>query len=343
MEFNIDKIIQENINKIVEEKGQDTYIQEINEDLWGYVEMKPEKIGLPITVFLDVNASYKYYNHPPCLYAANSYMSYDELIPIKLSTNPKILMMPQNLGVHRGDLFKIMNFISRNSKNLLELANEKIDYRVFHQRLRGLSEARQFLVEMPIINTAITGLPLDIWIDKGNHQEKCEHGARIKFKSSSEPNPYKWASITLPDMEIPKDHQIKVRQRDVNKVLEFVRLNHDNLMRLVNRDIDYDEFLAKMITFDKNGNPIYPNVGNDYIPYKDGDFGFTIVKNGLNKYNYINNETQEILLVDENNESLWLDVANPFKKYNNGIICAYVELNNQGYYLLTSGQLNKVN
>ena len=91
---------------------------------------------------------------------------------------------------------------------------------------------------MPIIYTAITGLPLAIWIDKGNHQDKCEHGARIKFQSTSEPNPNKWASITLPDMEIPKDHQIKVRQRDVNKVLEFVRLNHDNLMRLVNRDIN---------------------------------------------------------------------------------------------------------
>ena len=339
----IKKIITETIREVITENNQKNFEQEINEDLWGYVEMRPDKIGLPTTVFLDVNASYKHYNHPPCLYVANSYMTYDILIPIGISPNPKIYMMPSKMGIHRGDLFKIMNFISNNYKSLLELANEKIDYRIFHQRLRGLSEVRQLLVEMPIINTSITGLPLDIWVDKGNHQNKCEHGAKIKFKSSSEPNPYKWASITLPDMIIPKGHKIEVQQQDVNKVMEFVRLNYDNLMKLVNQEIDYEEFIVRMITFDRKGNVIYPNIGNTYMSYKDGIFGFTIIKNDLNKYNYVNNDTHEILLTDENSKPIWLELANTFKKYNNGTIYAYVELNNEGYYLTTSGQLNKIN
>lgn len=340
---NLKRIITETIHKVIKENKDKRFEREINEDLWGYVEMKSDKIGLPTTIFVDVNNSYKYYNHPPCLYVANSYMSYDDLIPIGISPNPKIYKMPKKLGIHRGDLFKIMNFISNNYKNLLELANEKIDYRIFHQRLRGIYEARQLLVEMPIINTLITGLPLNIWIDKGNHQNKCEHGARIKFQSSSDPNPYKWASITLPDMMIPKNHHIEVKQQDVNKVLEFVQLNYDNLMKLVKQEIDYEEFIVRMITFDRNGNVIYPNVGDEYISFKDGNFGYTIVKNDLNKYNYINNDTQEILLKDKDSNPIWLDTANVFKKYNNGTIYAYVELNNEGYYLTTSGQLNKIN
>ncbi len=340
---NLKRIITETIQKVIKENKDKRFEREINEDLWGYVEMKSDKIGLPTTIFVDVNNSYKYYNHPPCLYVANSYMSYDDLIPIGISPNPKIYKMPKKLGIHRGDLFKIMNFISNNYKNLLELANEKIDYRIFHQRLRGIYEARQLLVEMPIINTLITGLPLNIWIDKGNHQNKCEHGARIKFQSSSDPNPYKWASITLPDMMIPKNHHIEVKQQDVNKVLEFVQLNYDNLMKLVKQEIDYEEFIVRMITFDRNGNVIYPNVGDEYISFKDGNFGYTIVKNDLNKYNYINNDTQEILLKDKDSNPIWLDTANVFKKYNNGTIYAYVELNNEGYYLTTSGQLNKIN
>lgn len=340
---NLKRIIIETIHKVIKENKDNRFEREINEDLWGYVEMKSDKIGLPTTIFVDVNNSYKYYNHPPCLYVANSYMSYDDLIPIGISPNPKIYKMPKKLGIHRGDLFKIMNFISNNYKNLLELANEKIDYRIFHQRLRGIYEARQLLVEMPIINTLITGLPLNIWIDKGNHQNKCEHGARIKFQSSSDPNPYKWASITLPDMMIPKNHHIEVKQQDVNKVLEFVQLNYDNLMKLVKQEIDYEEFIIRMITFDRNGNVIYPNVGDEYISFKDGNFGYTIVKNDLNKYNYINNDTQEILLKDKDSNPIWLDTANVFKKYNNGTIYAYVELNNEGYYLTTSGQLNKIN
>ena len=79
------------------------------------------------------------------------------------------------------------------------------------------------------------------------------------------------------------------------------------------------------------------------MSYKDGNFGFTIIKNDLNKYNYVNNDTHEILLTDENSKPIWLDLANTFEKYNNGTIYAYVELNNEGYYLTTSGQLNKIN
>ena len=342
-EVKLSEIITESIHKVINEKIQNNFEKEIDEGLWGYVEMKSDKINLPVTLFLDVNSSYKHYNHPPCLYVANSYMSYDSLIPIGLSYNPDIYMMPNELGIHRGDLFKIIKFISRHHKELLELANEIIDYRIFHQRLRGIFESMELLIEMPIINKSITGLPLDIWIDKGNHQNKCEHGARIKFKSSSEPNPNNWASITLPDMIIPQYHQVDVRQKDVNKIMEFVQLNYDNLMRLVNQEIDYEEFIVRMITFDRNGDIIYPNVGNTYISYKDGNFGFTIIKNDLNKYNYINNNTSKILLVDENEKPVWLDTANIFKKYNNGTICAYVELNNQGYYLTTTGQLNKIN
>ena len=230
---------------------RNNFEREIKDGLWGYVEMPPDKIGLPVTVFLDVNAAYKYYNHPPCLYVANPYMSYhDDLIPVGISPTPEIYMKPHKLGIHRCDLFTIMNFIGNCHKDLLALANEEIDYSVFHQKLRAIREAGATIFDC---NAPITGLPSDIWADNDT-----------------------------------------------------------------------------------------ANVGNTYLPYKDGNFGFIIVRNDLGKYNYINNTTHSLLLCDKNNEPIWLDTANVFMQSDNGTIYAYVELNAEGYYLTTSGQLKKI-
>lgn len=355
MNNNIDEIIRKTTSEILEKfirkkmikestltSTITTYTQEINDGLWGYVEITSDELGLPLTIFVDVNASYKYYKHQPCLYVPNSYMDYSELIPISIEENPDLLNDVDSLNIYRSDLYQIFTFVSNNYRALLMLASEKLDYSDFYKRIKLLGESKRLLVEMPIIQRKRTGLPLEIWIDKGNHQDQCEHGARIKFRSSDNPNPNTWASITLPNMDIPQTHEINVPQRAVNMVVEFVRLNFDNLMRLVNKEISYETFLSLMVTFDNHGNPVYPTNEPSYIPFKNADYGFTIVKNNNNKFNYINNDTQKLLVNNSNGEPLWLDSANVFKKYKNGIICAYVEYDFKGYYLYLNGCMKEV-
>ena len=197
------------------------YLKEVQGGLWGYVGINPHEFNLPITIFVDVNRSFEYYNHQPCLYIPVEYTSCLKVIPISLTTTPEILANLFDLNIYQSDLYKIYDFISKNNKLLIALASEKLDYRDFYRRIKLVHEEKILLTEAPVLSKYKTGLPLEIWIDKGNCFELTKHGPRVKFKSNDSPDPHTWASFTLPDLKIPKKHKVNVPERDIKKICQL--------------------------------------------------------------------------------------------------------------------------
>ena len=74
---------------------------------------------------------------------------------------------------------------------------------------------------------------------------------------------------------------------------------------------------------------------NDSLQYeivRDAKFGYTIVKNDEDLYNYVNEEGK--LLSDK-----WFDMAGVFQQRKNNEVSAYVEIDNDVFYLTIEGKL----
>lgn len=125
--------------------------KEIIDGLWGYVEIMPNEFGLPTTIFVDVNVSFDYYHHQPCLYVVNGYTAdYSELIPISIEESPKVIFEPKELLLRSSDMDEVLQFVAINSEILSALAKEELDYSVFYKQVRMIG--KELLPPKPIYN-----------------------------------------------------------------------------------------------------------------------------------------------------------------------------------------------
>lgn len=86
------------------------------------------------------------------------------------------------------------------------------------------------LLEMPRLSPEDTGLPDEIWIGKvgGNH------GPRIKvsnIKSVFSPSDNFVVSINK-DPRVMTPRSMKIKQANVDNIIDFVKLNHDILIKM---------------------------------------------------------------------------------------------------------------
>ena len=105
------------------------------------------------------------------------------------------------------------------------------------------------LIEMSNIRQARSNLPVNIWLDDLGINRKTRHNfARLKVQ-----NDYlERSSNDLFSVSIDKDNpkvlagKVKIKERDLNKVFEWIKLNYDLLMEHWNGEIDSYEFVDKM-------------------------------------------------------------------------------------------------
>ena len=291
--------------------------------------------GLPVDIRIDTFKSYQTYDIEPCLFFKNGYSeTINKYLPLTLDDEP-IIPIKHKLKIYRKDFYNLCDFIKLNKKLLLDLANDVIVYDDIIKLFQTtINEHKSLIVEMPVLKKNQSGLPLNIWIDDNQTYKNSGHWKRIKIESPiGSNNTTEWVSLLLHNLELDKKAVNDIPENLINKIRTFVLYNKNNINDVIDKKKSYNEFLSDMITFDKKGNPIYPQKEPEYYKYKNANFNYEMVINKHGKFNFIDNKDNNKLLSDN-----WFDTAGVFKNYKTGIL-AYVEIDNDSYLLNRNGKL----
>jgi hypothetical protein len=120
----------------------------------------------------------------------------------------------------------------------------------FFERLSGRDE----LEEMATLKKAVTGLPVNIWVDETKAYTLGGHAKRIKFQGDYGNNTNRsnlfTMSLSKDDPQIPAKQlsKLKLPTKDINAIKTFVKKNADILDKLADERIDIATFLKQMKT-----------------------------------------------------------------------------------------------
>ena len=110
--------------------------------------------------------------------------------------------------------------------------------------------------EMATLRKARSGLPVNLYLDDSGSYLDGGHGPRIKFQpdKGNSPNTRSMIPMTISDdPTIPlRNYQSRldgVGSNDISLIMSFVTANKENLLRLCDRNDEYDfsNFLEDMI------------------------------------------------------------------------------------------------
>lgn len=289
--------------------------------------LSPNKTQLPVTILVDEGASVRSNKTSICLYFRNSYDESDNtFIPITISKNPTVLYGDSRLHIYRNDLQKILWFIVRNHKRLIDVAYDRLDIDDFVDGLGTLNESKTLLTEMSRLHTASTGLPFDVWI--GINAKK--HFLGVKFPpQQGVNNTDDFAEYGVGDGVTHSKLDVEVWKK--NLVKSFVEANKTSLIELGKDFSLFDTVKNNLTKVDEKGNPI--NTEPEYLPCtKKSINGFKRVRNRDGKYNFIKDGDNSCI------SEKWFDEANDFQNYD-GFTAAFVMLGNTPKWLYADGSI----
>lgn len=284
--------------------------EQIIDELYFFACLPKDVTKMPVDVYVDENCSYKHNNHPFLMYVRNGYMDDSDYMGITIGNNPQVLCDTE-INLFRKDIIKLKIFASHYRKELKEICNSKMDTLDFIHSLRTVNESNTvLLLEMSKVKPAQTGLPFDVYIGVNPKQ----HGVSVKFPSKvNSTNSYTFTEMAVATCKIysGKDYD----EENAKWVRRFIEANKNLLLILNTHPNAYYNVVNNLIRLDNDMNPIekepeYRNAGKEC-------FGFTKVINQDGKYNFI--DTNDNLFSET-----WFDVANDFTKTKNGVIHAYV-------------------
>lgn len=122
--------------------------------------------------------------------------------------------------------------------------------------LRRSVNERSNAFEMATLRKARSGLPVNLYLDDSGSYLDGGHGPRIKFQSDkgNSPNTRSMIPMTISDEPtIPlRNYQSRldgVGSNDISLIMAFVIANKENLLRLCDRNDEYDisNFLEDMV------------------------------------------------------------------------------------------------
>ena len=108
------------------------------------------------------------------------------------------------------------------------------------------------LEEMAGLRKYDSGLPVNLWLDNMETYKRTGHGKRVKFQGDygNKMNHTNLFSMTIsenpeitPKNSIPK---IKLPKKDLDKIKQFVALNHGLLSKMADQEISFIQFSKKM-------------------------------------------------------------------------------------------------
>lgn len=218
------------------------YDEELTE---GVTYLSKNDTGLSSDVIVDTGETYKYSNHPLCLYVVDG----KNVHPVSITEVPSSF-----------DGYNVPNdiiiFIRQNLNTLIEVADLKIDGYEFFERIEEWEKSDHgvsFIAEMSTFPPQKTGLPVYVYIDDTGSYKNSGHNQsyRMKFQQDKDiTNPRKWLPIAIPSLEIMDKDTVPsctIPKRDVNMVLEWAKANLELLLDLRDGKITGEYFKKNML------------------------------------------------------------------------------------------------
>lgn len=103
------------------------YRKEDDTETMEFFLLRPQDTGLSVRLLIDDGGSYIEHNHPLFVYFQNGTDRSDDIIPVSVSSDPKIMIRDVPLlKISKQELSRIFKFVKTNSKLLCQAANGEI-------------------------------------------------------------------------------------------------------------------------------------------------------------------------------------------------------------------------
>ena len=103
------------------------YQAEDPDELMEFYSLKPELTGIPVLLKIDDGGSYIRHDHPIWVYLKNGYNQFEDFLPISVCENPEFLIANPILKIDKDVIGKTFDFIKEYRKELIDIANEKLE------------------------------------------------------------------------------------------------------------------------------------------------------------------------------------------------------------------------
>jgi hypothetical protein len=107
---------------------------------------------------------------------------------------------------------------------------------------KKLIEAEALLLEMSDFRKKISGLNVNLKLDSTGIYKAVDNWKRVNVQNNYEDkmSDQEFFCIKIPSLEIVGT--VKINQKDVNEVLEFIKLNMEDLLNMADEEVDIDDF-----------------------------------------------------------------------------------------------------
>ena len=224
-----------------------------------YYYVSKEKSGLPVDIYVDDCSSYRRHSHPLWMYFCDGYSHNDKLIPISISTSPRIEIDVCDIDIPSVDFNSIRFFIQQNLLLLKNIADKKIDSVQFVKRLAKptthLSPAFSVVNEMASIESKYSNLGFDIFIDAGPRITKHEE-YRLKYPINKNAeqggNSHNYVPMSIcdnPDFLPPKDIAKFNAIADMKRkkiMQDFIKTHKTELQQVSDGILDLNDYKLQL-------------------------------------------------------------------------------------------------
>jgi hypothetical protein len=113
-------------------------------------------------------------------------------------------------------------------------------------------EKLEHMQEMSTLRKSRSGLPVNLYLDDTGSWQNSKHWKRIKFQANKRDRPETRNMVPMsisdnPEILIP-NKKTELSEKELNQIKQFVVDNKEALIQLSNFQIDFAEFVDKMIT-----------------------------------------------------------------------------------------------
>ena len=217
------------------------------ERYWIANDMPSRISGLPVSLYLFIDACG--YSEIPRLSiipdVENHRYDYTEHLLISISDTPKILARKYTkFNIDGSQLAQVFNWIKINKDLLLDYWFQEITDTILLKKL--------ILIESPNIPKDKSELDVNVFI---SHNEEINHNEpRVKIQNNEHQkvDPNELIPVVVPQDKskpvfVPKNIQIRIKEKTFRKIIEWIELNRDLIIEYWFDDqMDAKQFRSKM-------------------------------------------------------------------------------------------------
>lgn len=251
-----------------ENESQNGQYQINDDETMYYYDIPKEFIGGNAQIYVDGHQAYKKFNHPLWVIVLNSYDKLpreSDRFALSVEDNPRVLVPVENnkILLNSQDLLRVKRFIQTYKDEIIKFGAGEIHSMDFYDDLErkimpyAIAESKDLITEQPALDTYITGLKTDIWVD--NQARQLNHNPyRLKFYVSQNDN--RTASIVLTDpVDVIEKHlhgvPKSITKREINRVVEFARKYKDLFIAQLDNAVGFRQ-VEQIIYAIEHGRPL---------------------------------------------------------------------------------------